>query len=100
MRETRETGGDHLETTGLCRIQSERCTISVNKAQPKMGGDDPDYGYGRGQSPSGRDTYRAGDKPVGQSECSKCGRLGHFDRTVLMGAAMETGSTALGSQRS
>ncbi|XP_058205682.1 glycine-rich RNA-binding protein RZ1C-like [Rhododendron vialii] len=54
--------------------------IFVNKAQPKMDGDDPDYGYGRGQAPSGRDTYRAGDKPVGQFECSKCGCLGHFAR--------------------
>lgn len=29
--------------------------ISVNKAQPKMGGDDPGYGYGRDHMPSGRD---------------------------------------------
>lgn len=57
--------------------------ISVNKAQPKFGGDDPDFGYGRGHVPSGRetrDTYRGGDKPVGLSDCFKCGRLGHFAR--------------------
>ncbi|KAF7148908.1 hypothetical protein RHSIM_Rhsim03G0088000 [Rhododendron simsii] len=69
------------DSTGVMHGQElDGIVISVNKAQPKMDGDDPDYGYGRGHTPSGRDTYRAGDKPVGQSECSKCGRLGHFAR--------------------
>ncbi|KAK9289764.1 hypothetical protein L1049_009394 [Liquidambar formosana] len=56
--------------------------ISVNKAQPKMGGDDPDYGFGHGRDhmSSGRDSYRGGDRPVGRSDCFRCGRPGHFAR--------------------
>ncbi|KAL7265014.1 hypothetical protein ACSBR1_002877 [Camellia fascicularis] len=53
--------------------------ISVNKAQPKMRSEDP--GYGRELMSGGRDSYRGGgDKPVGRSDCFKCGRPGHFAR--------------------
>ncbi|KAF5729471.1 glycine-rich RNA-binding family protein [Tripterygium wilfordii] len=56
-------------------------TISVNKAQPKMGGDDADYGYRGGSYPSGgRGSNGARDRPVGQDECFKCGRSGHWAR--------------------
>ncbi|GKU91659.1 hypothetical protein SLEP1_g5499 [Rubroshorea leprosula] len=54
--------------------------ISVNKAQPKMGGEDADHGYRGGYSSSGRGSYGAGDKPVAQDECFKCGRFGHWAR--------------------
>ncbi|TQE00048.1 hypothetical protein C1H46_014301 [Malus baccata] len=59
--------------------------ISVNKAQPKMGGggagEDSDHGYrGGGYSSGGRRNYGGGDRPVGQDECFKCGRSGHWAR--------------------
>lgn len=54
--------------------------ISVNKAQPKMGGDDPDHGYRRGYSTGSRGGYVGGDRPSGQDECFKCGRQGHWAR--------------------
>ncbi|KAK8467341.1 hypothetical protein PHAVU_007G025050 [Phaseolus vulgaris] len=53
--------------------------ISVNKAQPKMGGDDVDQGYRGSYSSGGRGSYGAGDR-VGQDDCFKCGRPGHWAR--------------------
>lgn len=58
-------------------------TISVNKAQPRMGGDDLDQGYrgGGGYSSSGgRGGGYGGDRPIAQDECFKCGRPGHWAR--------------------
>ncbi|CAK7325386.1 unnamed protein product [Dovyalis caffra] len=54
--------------------------ISVNKAQPKMGGDDADHGYRGGYSTGSRGSYGGGDRPAGQDECFKCGRSGHWAR--------------------
>lgn len=62
--------------------------ISVNKAQPKIGGnDDPGYdGYGgRGYSSGGRGSYGSGGDggdrfSGGRSDCFKCGRPGHWAR--------------------
>lgn len=54
--------------------------ISVNKAQPKMGGDDSVHGYGGGYSSGGRGSYAGGDRSVGQDDCFKCGRPGHWAR--------------------
>ncbi|KAL0403517.1 UNVERIFIED_CONTAM: Glycine-rich RNA-binding protein RZ1C [Sesamum radiatum] len=52
--------------------------ISVNKAQPKMGGDDPGHGYGS-YSSGGRGGY-GGDRSARQDDCFKCGRPGHWAR--------------------
>ncbi|KAJ6432919.1 hypothetical protein OIU84_020038 [Salix udensis] len=54
--------------------------ISVNKAQPKVGGDDSDHGYRGGYSTGSRGGYGGGDRPAGQDECFKCGRSGHWAR--------------------
>ncbi|KAI3734700.1 hypothetical protein L6452_14175 [Arctium lappa] len=54
--------------------------ISVNKAQPKMGSDDPDHGYGGSYPSRGRGTYGRADRSLGQDECFKCGRPGHWAR--------------------
>ncbi|KAF8403133.1 hypothetical protein HHK36_011230 [Tetracentron sinense] len=54
--------------------------ISVNKAQPKMGGRDSGYSDGGGYSSGGRGSYGGGDKSVGRSDCFKCGRSGHWAR--------------------
>ncbi|PKA46930.1 Glycine-rich RNA-binding protein 10 [Apostasia shenzhenica] len=57
--------------------------ISVNKAEPKVGSDDPGYGYGGGggsYSSGGRGGYRDDPLPVGRSDCFKCGRPGHWAR--------------------
>ncbi|XP_062091976.1 glycine-rich RNA-binding protein RZ1C [Humulus lupulus] len=55
--------------------------ISVNKAQPKMGGDDDlDHGFRGGYSAGGRRGYGGGDRTVGQDDCFKCGRPGHWAR--------------------
>ncbi|GMP68608.1 hypothetical protein CsSME_00028166 [Camellia sinensis var. sinensis] len=54
--------------------------ISVNKAQPRMGGEDLDHGYGGGYSSGGRGSYGGGDRSVGQDDCFKCGRPGHWAR--------------------
>lgn len=76
--------------------------ISVNKAQPKLAADDADDGY-RGTYPSGGrggggydrggrgggyggsrgggyGGGRGGDRSMGQDECFKCGRSGHWAR--------------------
>ncbi|KAL2548892.1 Glycine-rich RNA-binding protein RZ1C [Forsythia ovata] len=53
--------------------------ISVNKAQPKMGDEDPGHGYG-GYSSGGRGSYGGGDRSAGRDECFKCGRPGHWAR--------------------
>ncbi|XP_061338853.1 glycine-rich RNA-binding protein RZ1C-like isoform X1 [Gastrolobium bilobum] len=53
--------------------------ISVNKAQPKMGGDDVDHGYRGGYSSGGRGSYGVGER-IGQDDCFKCGRPGHWAR--------------------
>lgn len=53
--------------------------ISVNKAQPRMGGEDPSHGYGGGYSSGGRGSY-GGDRSSGQDDCFKCGRPGHWAR--------------------
>ncbi|KAL8518052.1 hypothetical protein ACS0TY_009371 [Phlomoides rotata] len=51
--------------------------ISVNKAEPKMGGEDPP-GHGSG---GGRGSYGGRDRPPsGPDECFKCGRSGHWAR--------------------
>ncbi|KAI9124374.1 hypothetical protein K1719_004296 [Acacia pycnantha] len=50
--------------------------ISVNRAQPKMGSDDLDHGYSSG----GRGNYGVGGGKVGQDDCFKCGRPGHWAR--------------------
>ncbi|CAL5365519.1 unnamed protein product [Camellia sinensis] len=54
--------------------------ISVNRAQPKMGGDDPGHGYSEGYSSGGRGSYGGGDRSAGQDDCFKCGRPGHWAR--------------------
>lgn len=59
--------------------------ISVNKAQPRTGGDDQDHGHGHGGGsyPSGGrggGGGYGGDRPMGQDECFKCGRSGHWAR--------------------
>ncbi|KAK4435963.1 Glycine-rich RNA-binding protein RZ1C [Sesamum alatum] len=52
--------------------------ISVNKAQPKMGSEDPGHGYGS-YSSGGRGIY-GGDRSARQDDCFKCGRPGHWAR--------------------
>ncbi|XP_020578344.1 glycine-rich RNA-binding protein RZ1C-like isoform X2 [Phalaenopsis equestris] len=58
--------------------------ISVNKAEPRVGSDDPGYGYGSGgYSSGGRGGYRGGSDdlpPPVHSDCFKCGRPGHWAR--------------------
>ncbi|GAV91282.1 RRM_1 domain-containing protein/zf-CCHC domain-containing protein [Cephalotus follicularis] len=54
--------------------------ISVNKAQPKMGGEDPGYVYDREYISGGRDRHRGGDRSSGRTDCFNCGRPGHFAR--------------------
>lgn len=56
--------------------------ISVNKADPKVEGDDSERGYrgGGGHSSGGRVSLGRGERSVGQDECFKCGRPGHWAR--------------------
>ncbi|XP_016452989.2 glycine-rich RNA-binding protein RZ1B isoform X1 [Nicotiana tabacum] len=54
--------------------------ISVNRAQPKGGGEDSDRGYGGGYSSGGRGSYGGGDRSAGPDNCFKCGRPGHWAR--------------------
>ncbi|KAL8518055.1 hypothetical protein ACS0TY_009372 [Phlomoides rotata] len=55
--------------------------ISVNKAQPKMGSEEPQHGYGGGSySAGGRGGIGGRDGPAGQDDCFKCGRPGHWAR--------------------
>ncbi|KAJ0704913.1 putative transcription factor interactor and regulator CCHC(Zn) family [Helianthus annuus] len=57
--------------------------ISVNRAQPRMGGDDQDRGYGGSYPSSGRGGGYGGgggDRSLAQDECFKCGRSGHWAR--------------------
>lgn len=54
--------------------------ISVNKAEPKVGGDDVDhFRKGGGYSSRGKESY-GGGAPVAEDECFKCGRPGHWAR--------------------
>ncbi|KAG4998621.1 hypothetical protein AAZX31_10G262700 [Glycine max] len=72
--------------------------ISVNKAQPKMGGDDADQGYRGGYSSGGRGSYGAGDR-VGQDDCFKCGRPGHWARDCpLAGGGRGRGGSSFPSR--
>ncbi|KAK6943880.1 RNA recognition motif domain [Dillenia turbinata] len=75
-------------------------TISVNRAQPKMAGDDLDYGYSRDHTSGGRGGYRGDDRSGGRSECFKCGRLGHFARECPSVAGGGSGSGRAGGGRS
>ncbi|XP_040934000.1 glycine-rich RNA-binding protein RZ1C isoform X1 [Gossypium hirsutum] len=74
-------------------------TISVNKAQPKMG-EDLDHGYRGGYSSSGRGRYAGGDRPVAQDECYKCGRFGHWARDCPSAGGGRVGSGGMFSSRS
>ena len=72
--------------------------ISVNKAQPKMGGDDVDQGYRGGYTSGGRGSYGVGDR-VGQDDCFKCGRPGHWARDCpLAGGGRGRGGSSFSSR--
>lgn len=54
--------------------------ISVNKAEPRLGAEDPYDGYGRDRRSGGRESYRGDRLPERSDECFKCGRMGHWAR--------------------
>ncbi|KAL7148239.1 hypothetical protein ABFS83_06G164900 [Erythranthe nasuta] len=56
--------------------------ISVNKAQPKMGGEDSGPGYGSYSSGGRGSNYGGGgdNRSAGPDDCFKCGRPGHWAR--------------------
>lgn len=54
--------------------------ISVNRAEPKMGGENLDHGYRGSYSSGGRGNYGGVDRPSGKDECFNCGRPGHWAR--------------------
>ncbi|GAB4856606.1 hypothetical protein Ancab_014522 [Ancistrocladus abbreviatus] len=54
--------------------------ISVNRAEPKLGAEDPDYGHSRDHISGGRDSFRGGRVADQSDECFKCGRSGHWAR--------------------
>ncbi|KAF6171478.1 hypothetical protein GIB67_018002 [Kingdonia uniflora] len=80
------TFSDHRAMDDAIREMHQRelgdRVITVNKAQPKMGGgDDSGYGYGGSYSSGGRgSSYGGGDRSVSRSDCFKCGRPGHWAR--------------------
>ncbi|KAM3320392.1 glycine-rich RNA-binding protein RZ1B isoform X1 [Capsicum chacoense] len=54
--------------------------ISVNKAQPKIGSENPEHGYGGGYLSGGRASYGGDNRSVRQDTCFSCGRPGHWAR--------------------
>ncbi|XP_010534425.1 PREDICTED: glycine-rich RNA-binding protein RZ1B isoform X2 [Tarenaya hassleriana] len=76
--------------------------ISVNKAEPKIGGDDLDHSQrgGAGYSSRGKVSYRGGAPAIAEDECFKCGRPGHWARDCPSIGAGQSGPRDLLSLRS